>query len=139
MRKLFVIQYSDALGIAEACQAKAAELNIGVSVAVLDGSGHSVLCARFDGAPFQTPDVAKGKALTAVMMRRSSKTIEDATLARPTMTTFNDGRIPIQGGLPLFVDQQCVGSVGISGETPDQDELIAQSGVECFTHSVQAS
>lgn len=139
MKNLLMIQYSDALGIADACQAKAAEINIGVSVAVLDGSGHLVFTARYDGAQFQTPDVAKGKALTAVMMRRSSKLIEDATLARLTMTTFNDGRLPIQGGLPLFVDQQCIGSVGISGGTPDQDELIAQAGVDYFNTGNQAS
>lgn len=139
MKNLLMIQYSDALGIADACQAKAAEINIGVSVAVLDGSGHLVFTARYDGAQFQTPDVAKGKALTAVMMRRSSKLIEDAILARLTMTTFNDGRLPIQGGLPLFVDQQCIGSVGISGGTPDQDELIAQAGVDYFNTGNQAS
>lgn len=137
MKTQLTLQLADAAAISQACKARAAELDVCVSIVVLDGHGHLILSERLDGAQFQTPDVAKGKALTAVMMRQPSKVIEDAALARLTLCSFHDGRLPIQGGLPLFIDEQCVGSVGISGGSPTQDEIIAQSGVEYFTLYIQ--
>jgi uncharacterized protein GlcG (DUF336 family) len=85
-----------------------------------------------DGASFQTPDVARGKALTSAMMKKPSGIIETATLARLTLASFDDGRLPIQGGLPVFSGDQLVGAVGVSGGTPDQDEAIAKAGIDAW-------
>lgn len=136
MRTIQAMHYRDAAAVCKACHDAATEIPVGVSVAILDGSGRTLLIARFDGAAFQTPEVAQGKALTAVMMRKPSKVIEDATLNRLTLATFHDGRLPIQGGLPLIVDGECVGSVGVSGGSPDQDEQVAQAGVDAFNRLV---
>ncbi len=133
MHQQWHIGYDDARSLIDACAHHAQGLGIAVSVAVLDGAGHAVATARFDKAAFQTIEVAAGKALAAVMMRASSKTLEDATLRRPTLATFRDGRLPIQGALPLMAHDACVGAIGVSGGTPDQDEQIAAAGVARFT------
>jgi glc operon protein GlcG len=132
VRSVQIIQYAEAQAIVAACESASIASGVASSVAVLDAFGRTVLLARFDGAPWQTPEVAQGKALTSVMMRKPSKAIEDVTLQRLTLTTFNDGRLPIQGGFPLMVDGVCVGAVGVSGGTPDQDEAQAQAGVDAF-------
>jgi uncharacterized protein GlcG (DUF336 family) len=135
MRQQLHVDYLEARDVLVACSSKADAMGVPVSICILDGSGHPVLTARLDGAPFQTADVARGKALTAVMMRQSSKAIEDVTLERLTLATFDDGRLPIQGGLPLIASGVCVGAVAASGGTPDQDEIIAEAGASAFARS----
>ncbi|WP_023639063.1 GlcG/HbpS family heme-binding protein [Dickeya zeae] len=127
------LDYADAQRIVNASIEAAASLGLAASIAVLDPAGHLVLLARMDGASFQTPDVARGKALTSAMMKKPSSIIETATLARLTLASFDDGRLPIQGGLPVFSGDQLVGAVGVSGGTPDQDEAIARAGIDAWT------
>lgn len=126
------LDYADARRIVNASIEAAASLGLAASIAVLDPAGHLVLLARMDGASFQTPDVARGKALTSAMMKKPSGIIETATLARLTLASFDDGRLPIQGGLPVFSGDQLVGAVGVSGGTPDQDESIARAGIDAW-------
>lgn len=130
MRTIEQLQYADAVAIAEACRLNAEAAALRVSVVIVDSSGRTVLAARFDNASFQTVGVAHGKALTSVMTKLPSKTAEDATLARLTLTTFSDGRLNIQGALPLFAGDQCVGAVGVSGANSQQDEDIARAGIK---------
>lgn len=126
------LDYADAQRIVNASIEAAASLGLAASIAVLDPAGHLVLLVRMDGASFQTPDVARGKALTSAMMKKPSGIIETATLARLTLASFDDGRLPIQGGLPVFSCDQLVGAVGVSGGTPDQDEAIARAGIDAW-------
>ena len=126
------LDYADAQRIVTASTDAASALGIAASIAVLDPTGHLIFLARMDGASFQTPDVARGKALTSAMMKKPSGVIETATLARLTLASFDDGRLPIQGGLPVFSGEHMVGAVGVSGGTPDQDEAIARAGIDAW-------
>lgn len=137
MRQQFQLDHSDARLIVEVCEKESLAVDVPVSIAVLDAGGAILEISRLNGASFQTPDVARGKALTAVMTRKSSKVIEDLVLSRPTLATFTDGRLPIQGGLPVLVDGVCVGAVAVSGGTPDQDETIAIAGLNAFLRSIK--
>ncbi|WP_186013877.1 GlcG/HbpS family heme-binding protein [Burkholderia gladioli] len=128
MKSMPRLELSDARRIAAHAIGHAEEIGVAVSVIIVNECGFPVYLERLDGAAFQTPDVARGKALTSVMMRKPSKDIEDAALARPTLAQFSDGRLPIQGGVPLFSGEYCLGAVGVSGGTPEQDEAIAYAG-----------
>jgi uncharacterized protein GlcG (DUF336 family) len=132
MRQQLQLDHQDARLIVDACARESLAIDIAVSIAVLDAGGAVLELSRLDGASFQTPDVARGKALTAVMMRKSSKAVEEAVLSRPTLIAFDDGRLPIQGGLPILVDGVCIGAVAVSGGSPDQDESIASVGLNAF-------
>ncbi|KKB60970.1 hypothetical protein WM40_26020 [Robbsia andropogonis] len=132
MRYSLRLDLADAKRIAREARARAKKLGIFVSVVVLHDSGQLIYLERQDRAQFQTPEVAKGKALTAVMMRKPSKDIEDATLSRPTLATFHDGRLPIQGGYPLVSEDVRAGAIGVSGGTPDQDDQIAHAGAQAL-------
>lgn len=101
---------------------------LAVSVAVVDDGGHVLSQIRYDGAGYATPNVALRKAQTAAMNRKPSAAAEKATLDRLTMLAFND-RLPLQGGLPVLVDGQCAGAVGVSGGTSAEDEHVAQAGI----------
>ncbi|UWE16151.1 GlcG/HbpS family heme-binding protein [Herbaspirillum huttiense] len=132
MKSCIQLEYTDAQRILASCSDSANSLGVAASIAILDASGHFMALARMDGASFQTPEVARGKALTSAMMKKPSGVIETATQARITMVTFSDGRIPVQGAVPIFSQGQCVGAVGVSGGTPDQDEIIAKAGADCL-------
>jgi len=130
------IDMNDARLIIDACIKEADTIGIAVSIAILDNAGHLIISQRMDGAAFQTPEVAKGKALTSVMMKKPSGTIETLTLSRPSLLSFSDGRVPIQGALPVLFDTKLVGAVGVSGGTPEQDESITQAGIDAFFASL---
>jgi glc operon protein GlcG len=99
-----------------------------VSVAVVDEGGYLLRLERNDGAGLQTPEVATMKAKTAALSKGPSKRFEDMVRERPGMLRFPD-RLPLQGGLPLMHEGECVGGIGVSGVQSHEDEEIAAAGV----------
>jgi glc operon protein GlcG len=99
-----------------------------VDIAVVDEAGHLLSFQRMDGALIGSIEVAIGKARTAALFRRSTKVLEEAAKSRPAIVTLPNG-VLLQGGVPVVVNGQTVGAVGVSGVTSQQDEQIAESGV----------
>ncbi|MFH1488463.1 MAG: heme-binding protein [Pseudomonadota bacterium] len=123
--------------ILDAALAKGAELGFQpLTVVVLDDGGNIKGLKRADGAgPFR-PQVAMGKAWGAVGMGVPSRVLEQRAIERPhfvnALAAASDGRvIPVAGGV-LIRDAggEIIGSVGISGDTSDNDETCAVSGIE---------
>jgi glc operon protein GlcG len=81
---------------------------------------------RMDDTQAASNEVAIGKARTAAMFRRSSKTMADAVAANPGMLNFP--LVPVQGGLPLFAGGKVIGGIGVSGVKSQDDEQIARAG-----------
>lgn len=99
-----------------------------VNIAVVDESGNLLSFQRMDGALVGSIDVAKGKARTAALFARPTKVLEEAAKTRPGIVTLPNG-VLLQGGLPVVVNGQTVGAVGVSGVTSQQDEQIAEAGI----------
>lgn len=113
---------------AAAAEADAKRRNLPVVVAVVDDGGELLVLERLDGTQIGSLKVGIGKARTAAHFRRPTKFFEDqvrngriVTLALPDFT-------PLQGGVPIFVDGQFVGAIGVSGDSPQVDEEIATAG-----------
>jgi glc operon protein GlcG len=124
----------DAQAIVSRAQAKAAELGINVTVAVVDDGGHLVALARMDGAPAISPQVAEAKAVGAAMLHRDGQSLADLAKDRPGFFSVVDRlvRVPIVPGLGstlLRRDGRVIGAVGVSGGKPDQDLECAEAGV----------
>lgn len=120
--------------IAKAGLARAKEMGIKVSVAVLDDSGNFVYMARMDGAPFFSPNIAAGKAFTSSAWRTSSGDIEkkaqSAAYFYDSVATMSGGRAIIrQGALPIVIDGNVVGAAGASGGTSTEDEEVIRAGL----------
>ncbi len=109
------------------CEAKAAENNWAVSIAVVDDGGFLVGFQRMDGAPAISGEVSTGKARTSAMTKRPSKFFEDRIKERPAFAGFPAG-ILIQGGVPIMHQNECVGGIGVSGVQSHEDEQVAQAG-----------
>ncbi len=104
-------------------------------VAVLDAGGHLVAFQREDGAGFARFDIAYGKAWGTLGMGFTSRELSERAAKFPTfvaaIATATQGRmVPSPGGVLIFdADNTVVGSVGISGDIGDNDELCAIVGI----------
>jgi glc operon protein GlcG len=128
MRQKPCLTAADAERIMAAARQLAADRRWSVTIAVVDEGGYLLRLERMDGASLQSPEVATLKARTAALSRQPTKRMEDLVRDRPGMLRFPN-RLPIQGGLPLLHDGECVGGVGVSGVQSHEDEEIAAAGV----------
>ncbi|WP_439888890.1 GlcG/HbpS family heme-binding protein [Pseudomonas sp. MBLB4123] len=127
---------ADAQVIMQACVRKAKEIAVDMDIAITDDAGHLLLFQRMDNARITSIDIALGKSFTASAARKSTRAYGEVSVpGKPAfgINTSNQGRFSIvAGGLPLFLHEQIIGGIGCSSGTPDQDELVAQAGVEAF-------
>lgn len=113
--------------------ARATELGICVSLAVVDAGGHLIAFRRMDGAEIAGPTLAVDKAYTSVA--QSTSTAQLGELAQPGGPLFGiqangGGRYVIfAGGVPIIADDTIIGGIGVSGGTADQDEQCAQAAL----------
>jgi glc operon protein GlcG len=121
-----VLTLEGARRISAAAEAEARRQGWNVCIAVVDFYGNLLHFVRMDETQSASNEVAIGKARTAAMFRRASKTLEDSVASRPGMLNFP--AIPVQGGLPLMAGGKIVGGIGVSGVQSAQDEQIAQTG-----------
>lgn len=116
-------------------QAKALELQINVTVAVVDEGGFLIALARMDGASPLSPQIAEAKAVGAAMLYRDGQGLADLARDRPGFFSVADRltRVPIVPGLGSVLlrrDDRVIGAVGVSGGKPEQDLECAQA---CLT------
>ena len=118
--------------IAAAAEAEALKNNWNVVISVVDDGANLVYLQKMDGTQIGSLDISQMKARTAIRMKRPTKLLEDAVLAgRNTMLKLPDV-LPVEGGLPLIVDGQMIGAIGVSGVTSVQDGQIAAAGVKAL-------
>lgn len=127
MRSKPVLTNDNARSIVSAARAEAERAGLKVSIAVVDDGGHLLALERLDGAFPHSAELAVAKARSAAIMRLPTKTLEDLARERPGLLTM-PGLTRVQGGLPLTVGDECIGAVGVSGATSQQDEQIAMAG-----------
>jgi len=128
MRTRPALTASDVQRMVAACKAEAAKNKWNVTIAVVDDAGCLLYLERLDGAGPMTAEVATAKARTAAVWRRPTKFWEDRIKERPVFLKFPDN-LPIQGGVPIVHQGDCVGAIGVSGVQSHEDEQIAGAGV----------
>jgi glc operon protein GlcG len=114
--------------VAAAAEAEAKKRGARVVIVVVDDGGHVILLERLDDTQVASVEVGIGKARTAAIFRRPSKVFEDQVKNGRVAALALPGATPLQGGIPLVVDGKVVGAIGVSGETPQEDEDIAKAG-----------
>jgi glc operon protein GlcG len=119
--------------VAQSAEAEALGRGARVVIAVVDGFGKPIVLRRLDGAQIASVDVAMDKARSAAVFRRPSKELEDQVRDGRFGALQLAGGVTLQGGVPLIVEGQAVGAIGVSGETPDEDEAVALAGARALT------
>jgi len=124
---------SAARRVVAASEAEATKRGLGVVIVVVDDAGTVIELTRMDSAQVASVSVGIGKARTAAIYRRPSRVFEEQ---------IRDGRIaalaladatPLQGGIPIVINGQVVGAVGVSGDSPQVDEDIAIAGAKAIS------
>jgi uncharacterized protein GlcG (DUF336 family)/uncharacterized protein YjlB len=117
-----------------AARAKAQEVKApGGVIAVVDAGGNLMALERLDGTFAAGANISTGKARTAVLFQKPTKVFEDIiNKGRTAMAALPDSFFtPLQGGIPVVLDGQIIGGVGVSGaSSAAQDEELAIAGAE---------
>ncbi|MDO9075177.1 MAG: heme-binding protein [Rubrivivax sp.] len=130
MKSKPTLTIEDTRAIAAAAEAEAIKNGWAVTLAIVDDGGHLLWLQRLDGAAPISAEIAPAKARTAALGRRESKVYEDM---------INGGRVSflsapvlhgmLEGGVPIVVEGQVIGAVGVSGVKSTEDAQIARAGI----------
>ena len=116
-----------------ACEAAARENGWRVVIAVVDDGGHAILVQRLDGAQWSSIDTAVGKARAATAWKRPTRLLEESiNNGRTAFLSISQGMALLQGGVPVEIDGQVIGAIGVSGVKASDDETIALAGVQAL-------
>lgn len=103
----------------------------GGAIAVVDEGGNLIALERLDGTFAAAANISIGKARTAALFKRPTKAFEDTIKnGRTALIALPDAYFtPLQGGIPIMIDGQIVGGIGVSGAaSAQQDEEMAIAG-----------
>jgi glc operon protein GlcG len=132
-----VLTLAAAKKIAQAAEAEAMKRGSTVVIVVVDEGGYPIYLERLDDTQVASVEVGIGKARTAAIFRRPSKVFEDQVRNGRVAALALPGATPLQGGVPIVVGGKVIGAIGVSGNTPQEDEDIAKAGAASTAKAVQ--
>ena len=132
MNSKAVLSQTEVSQILAAARTEAQNNQWAVTIAIVDDGGHPLTLERLDGCAPIGAYIATEKARTSALGRRESKGYEEmvnggrhAFLSAPLLTS-------LEGGVPIIVDGQVIGAVGVSGVRAEQDAQVAKAGAQCL-------
>ncbi|MBY5960742.1 MULTISPECIES: GlcG/HbpS family heme-binding protein [Marinobacter] len=130
------LDLDDARTLVKGAADKAREIGVPMCIAVVDESGNLIAFERMDGGKTSSVVVAQDKAFTAAAARKATHEYNAANvpgnLAFGIHTEVGGRLSTVGGGLPVIVDGEVVGGIGLSSGTPQQDMDCAQCGIDYF-------
>lgn len=134
-----VISLAAADRIATAAEAEATKRGSTVVIVVVDDGGYPIVLRRLDDTQAASVEVGIGKARTAAIFRRPSGVFEEQIKAGRLASLVLPGATPLQGGVPITYEGKVIGAIGVSGNTPREDEEIALAGAAAAEAALAAS
>ncbi len=122
-----------ARAVLDAAARRALQIGVPMDIAVVDDGGHLMAFARMDGAKLGSVQIAITKAESSAIRRAPSGPAmqgdqPNLVLSLGLAVASRARQTPIRGGIPLLVDAQCVGAIGVSSGSEDQDTDVARAG-----------
>lgn len=119
-----------------AAEEKAEEIEVPMCIAVMDEGANLVAFHRMDDALLASVSISQNKAYSSVTLKLDTETVWEVSQPGESLYGIgdtNDGRIiTFGGGIPLEVDGNVVGAVGVSGGSVEEDVSVAEAAVEAF-------
>lgn len=132
MNNKLILTLDDARIITAAAESEARRNDWPVVIAIVDDGAHLLHLLRLDNTQFGSIDVAIQKARSAIAFRRPTKVWEEYISDGRMRYLGLPGTLPIEGGLPITVNGQFIGAIGVSGVRSNQDAQIAQAGLDAL-------
>lgn len=130
------LDLAEARVLIEGAAAKAGDMGVPMCIAIVDESGNLIAFERMNGGKISSVTIAQDKAFTAAAAKKATHDYNAVNV--PGSLVFGihtevGGRISsVGGGLPVIVDGEVVGGIGLSSGTPQQDMDCAQAGLDYF-------
>jgi len=129
----------------ESSLAKANEIGVSVNISVVDDGGHLLAFARMDGARPGSVYTSITKATSAATKRGATGPLPNAesantllSLAVENASAVSGGKFTaLKGGVPIVIDNQVIGAIGVGGATGEQDAEVARAGVATLTGKIE--
>ncbi|MEB8387865.1 heme-binding protein [Rhodobacteraceae bacterium KMM 6894] len=134
------LDIADARVLIEGARAKSEEIGVPMCIAITDEGGNLVAFERMDGGKVTSVTIAIDKSYTASAAKKA--THEYGEVSQPGAPVYGiasaiGGRLMVVGGgLPVVIDGEVVGAIGVSSGTPAQDREVAQAGIDFFIASL---
>ena len=132
--------YGPSVGVDNAKKAAAAAIaeakknNWLMAISIVDPAGNLVYFEKLDGTQTGSVSVSMEKARTAALFKRPTRSFQDTVAAGGDGLRILalPGVVPVEGGIPLVMDGQIVGAIGVSGATSLQDGMVAKAGADAL-------
>ncbi len=128
MHSKFVIGQADVARVLNAARQEAQARSWNVTIAVVDDGGHPLALERLDGCAPASAYIALEKARTSALGRKETRDYEEMVNGGRTAFVTAPLLTCLEGGVPLKVEGQVVGAIGVSGVKPEQDAQVAKAG-----------
>ncbi|MBN9119851.1 MAG: heme-binding protein [Planctomycetes bacterium] len=136
-RERVQLNLAGAEAVLEAAKKKAAAMGLKSNIAIVDDGGHLIAFARMDGARPASAATALSKAVSAATFRQETGPMpakgEPDLLLSLSLQNASGGKITsLKGGVPIVVDGQVIGAIGVGGGTGEQDVEVAKAGIQAL-------
>ena len=128
MHSKFVIGQAEVARVLTAARQEALAQHWNVTIAVVDDGGHPLALERMDGCAPASAYIAVEKARTSALGRKETRDYEEMVNGGRTAFVTAPLLTSLEGGVPLRVDGQVVGAIGVSGVKSEQDAQVAKAG-----------
>jgi glc operon protein GlcG len=118
-----------------AAESEAQKRNVHVTICIVDESGNLLFLQKGDGAGLNTVQFAQKKARHSAMYKQPSKAAADQLKSGDLQVLAFPDAFPNQGGLPIQIDGQTIGAIGVSGAPSEVDEAIGHIAIEALLKS----
>lgn len=124
-----------ALVVLHGAMTKAEEIGVPQCIVVVDRGGNLLVFVRMDGAKVLSQISATQKAVTAISSRIATGGMPEELAIKLGITTAGQ-MTNLQGGLPIILDGQVVGAIGVGSGTGEQDVIVAQAGIDALSAAI---
>jgi uncharacterized protein GlcG (DUF336 family) len=126
------ISLAKAKALAAVCSQEALANGWAMAIAIVDVGGHLIYFEREEGTQIASLQMAVDKAKCSVGFKKATKDFEDR-IANGTLRVLGmDGVVPVEGGIPLELNGEIIGAIGISGGSAKEDGVVASAGVQAL-------
>jgi len=134
------LDIADARVLIAGASAKAREIGVPMCIAITDEGGNLIAFERMDGGKITSTTIAIDKSFTASAAKKATHeygvSSQPGAPAYGIASTIGGRLVVVGGGLPVVVNGEIVGGIGVSSGTPAQDLEVAQAGVDAFLQSL---